>query len=439
MPPKKRTRLEPSDESSSEPIIFEKDQATAPASVIVNESSSESPDQDDVDSSLPMCAYGASCYRKNPDHFKTFRHPSGHPGNAVGGKRTDKQQQQPAASLASSVAAVSVTAAAPASGPGVGAASAASSSAYGSVLQLLLAKGRLSADDKRLAREFRKSHAVSDEEHRALLQRLGWSEDEYDDGEKKDDGTDLAEERAILQLDTGFKIIRITKEDAEQSKEKQAVFARVCHQFLSTMAKAQANFSISEIGVIVSTPLWRAYHQKKMQLETLYSQQHQPPSGPSPLETWGFHGTSADSILKIANSNFMLPDEIAALSSKNAGGKGGKGGKSAAAAKAAAKKFGIEVLDDGYFGKGVYFTAFSDYAAWYSAERSSDQVLLSKLLVGKQFSCNQRMDGKPLQPGYDSHRSPKGNEFVIFSKEQILPRYIITFQEKDAEEREQES
>src|SRR5437588_723256 len=25
--------------------------------------------------SLPMCKYGASCFRKNPDHFKQFKHP----------------------------------------------------------------------------------------------------------------------------------------------------------------------------------------------------------------------------------------------------------------------------------------------------------------------------------------------------------------------------
>lgn len=49
------------------------------------------------------------------------------------------------------------------------------------------------------------------------------------------------------------------------------------------------------------------------------------------------------------------------------------------------------------------------------------------------------MDGQGLQPGYDSHISPKGNELVIFDPDQILPRYIITFVEKEAEEREQES
>jgi len=49
------------------------------------------------------------------------------------------------------------------------------------------------------------------------------------------------------------------------------------------------------------------------------------------------------------------------------------------------------------------------------------------------------MDGEGLRKGYHSHISPKGNEVVIFAPAQILPRYIITFSEKEAMEREQES
>jgi hypothetical protein len=49
------------------------------------------------------------------------------------------------------------------------------------------------------------------------------------------------------------------------------------------------------------------------------------------------------------------------------------------------------------------------------------------------------MDGKGLKVGYDSHTSPKGSEFVIFDPAQILPKYIVSFKEKPAKEREQES
>jgi hypothetical protein len=49
------------------------------------------------------------------------------------------------------------------------------------------------------------------------------------------------------------------------------------------------------------------------------------------------------------------------------------------------------------------------------------------------------MDGQGLKAGYDCHVSPKGNEVVIFEPAQILPKYIISFEEKEAKEREQES
>ena len=49
------------------------------------------------------------------------------------------------------------------------------------------------------------------------------------------------------------------------------------------------------------------------------------------------------------------------------------------------------------------------------------------------------MDGQDCKKGFDSHTSPKGNEIVIFKPAQLLPRYIVTFESKEAEEREQES
>jgi hypothetical protein len=121
----------------------------------------------------------------------------------------------------------------------------------------------------------------------------------------------------------------------------------------------------------------------------------------------------------------LHPDDIAKLNK----GKG-KG-------KAKAKKK-IEVLDDGYFGSGIYFSFYSDYAMWYSEERDSSQILLCKLLTGRTFKCEGRMDGKPCMDGYDSHFSPKGNEIIMFASAGCLPRYIIKFTKQDEQEREQE-
>jgi len=168
------------------------------------------------------------------------------------------------------------------------------------------------------------------------------------------------------------------------------------------MKKAQGKFKIVKIGVIVNTRLRRQYEQKrKIYLDT---------SEARGTIQWGFHGSTAQSILAISKEGFKHPDDLA-------------------------KKKGVSLLDDGYFGRGIYFSLYSDYAMWYSEERGSDQVLLCSLIPGNTFQCTERMDGSDRQAGFDSHYSPKGHEIIVFESAQILPRYIITFSQ-DSEKKE---
>lgn len=39
------------------------------------EKSKKRPREEPEEEDLPMCQYGEKCYRKNPLHFKQFRHP----------------------------------------------------------------------------------------------------------------------------------------------------------------------------------------------------------------------------------------------------------------------------------------------------------------------------------------------------------------------------
>lgn len=54
--------------------------------------------------------------------------------------------------------------------------------AYAAMLATAVADGRLDGSEKRLLRQYRQSHALSDADHAAALARLGWSVQEYDDG-----------------------------------------------------------------------------------------------------------------------------------------------------------------------------------------------------------------------------------------------------------------
>lgn len=55
---------------------------------------------------------------------------------------------------------------------------------YRSILSFALSKNKISADDKRSLRKYRRDHNITDEQHFHALKLLGWTEDEYDDGEK---------------------------------------------------------------------------------------------------------------------------------------------------------------------------------------------------------------------------------------------------------------
>ena len=262
---------------------------------------------------------------------------------------------------------------------------------------------------------------IQDSVHRMLLGQFGWSEDEYEDGEKAESNdVDLDEENTILADPDGFKVIWVEK-DKYPSKQHENVFSRVCSKFYQTMAKAQRNFQVTKVGIIVNTKLKARYDQKKAKLMEEGNDK----------EEWGFHGTSEDTIMKIAQTGFLHPDQIAKINA-------------AATSKKSSKKKSkqpppIAVLDDGYFGAGIYFSCYSDYAMWYSEEKDSEQVLLTKLLPGKAYKCTKRMDGSKCMSGYDSHFSPKGNEIIMFDPKACLPRYIIAYKSQEEEEREQES
>jgi len=281
--------------------------------------------------------------------------------------------------------------------------------AYKLLLRTVVAKPKISVDEKRLMREYRKGNNISEEDHYKLLSFFGWSHEEYDDGEKRDDECDLAVERKIL-MENGNEIIKIKKEDTLNNKEFDLVYSRVISRFFTTMSAAQGNFTLTGVDVIVNSETRKKYNQTKLEFKERAIET---------TEEWVFHGTTRDSIGKIAMGNFLHPDDIKKLPK-------------------AKKQKKVKLLDEGYFGKGIYFSVYSDYALWYSDERKSDQVLLCKVLTGKVYQCPGRIDGQGCQAGFHSHLSPKKNEIIIFEPKQILPLYVVTFKINDEEDRSQE-
>jgi hypothetical protein len=137
------------------------------------------------------------------------------------------------------------------------------------LLKTFLGKAKVSVEEKRVIREFRRSHDIADSEHSMLIGQLGWSEDEYEDGERKqDEDIDLEEERAVLADPAGFRVVWIKKADLSKlSKAHENVFGRVCTKFFQTMAKAQANYTVAEVGIVVNTALKAKFDAQRAALK----------------------------------------------------------------------------------------------------------------------------------------------------------------------------
>eukprot|EP00961_Rhodomonas_salina_P294831 3934898-Rhodomonas_salina.1 len=85
--------------------------------------------------------------------------------------------------------------------------------------------------------------------------------------------------------------------------------------------------------------------------------------------------------------------------------------------------------DSGWWGRGFYFSEFPSVSLGYGGN-----LLLCRLLPGKTFDCQERMDGQPLTRGFDSHRvqadaKGRAQELVIANPDQILPCYILHLSE----------
>lgn len=177
------------------------------------------------------------------------------------------------------------------------------------------------------------------------------------------------------------------------------------------MKKAQANYKIAEVWVIVNRDLKEKYENRKAQFKS---------QGKDVSEVFGFHGSARNNLMGIAKTNFLPPDKLPKASEPEPKGKGRGKGKSKAKPKPKKGEPKITILDDGYapyapfylvthsfsvsyYGKGIYCSVYSDYAMWYSEDKGS----------GKRhgFLCN----GRKLT-SWASHLDQ-----ILLAKVRILP------------------
>jgi len=173
---------------------------------------------------------------------------------------------------------------------------------YRTLLQShLVGSHKLTVDIKRTLQKYRNDNGIRPDEHLQFLGQFGWTPDEYDIGEKEPEEVELEIEREILKEPDGFKIIHLTPIHANTHEEN--VWAKATTKFFQTMKKAQGKFKIVNIGVIVNTRLRRQFEIKK--------KHYLDCSAAKATIQWGFHGTTATSILSIAKEGFKHPDDLA--------------------------------------------------------------------------------------------------------------------------------
>eukprot|EP00697_Spironema_sp_BW2_P002684 gnl/Spiro4/1358_TR726_c0_g1_i1.p1 gnl/Spiro4/1358_TR726_c0_g1~~gnl/Spiro4/1358_TR726_c0_g1_i1.p1 ORF type:complete len:468 (+),score=50.15 gnl/Spiro4/1358_TR726_c0_g1_i1:195-1598(+) len=113
-----------------------------------------------------------------------------------------------------------------------------------------------------------------------------------------------------------------------------------------------------------------------------------------------FHGTSDGNMDLIVKHGLKLPDGVRVK----------------------------HATDTGLWGCGTYFSPSPEMALSYC--RGGSRLLVCAVLLGRLFTCNNRIDGSSLVPGYDSHADPFRTELVTFDCDQVLPCYVVRVKEK---------
>eukprot|EP00741_Cyanophora_paradoxa_P019127 tig00021126_g18468.t1 len=100
----------------------------------------------------------------------------------------------------------------------------------------------------------------------------------------------------------------------------------------------------------------------------------------------------------------------------------------------------------GVFGKGIYSSPLASVAlgyseaqnAWeasgatHSAHSYGQRLIVCSTLMGRPCLLTSTAYDQPVAAGFDSHISPGGREFVVFSAAQILPVLVLTILDRNS-------
>jgi len=113
----------------------------------------------------------------------------------------------------------------------------------------------------------------------------------------------------------------------------------------------------------------------------------------------------------------------------------------------------LSTLDDGYYGKGIYFSTSAKYIIPYYATKKNPTILICLIIPGNiypvtEFPQSNKIQGHPLVNGYQSHycittkggmpftkqdydeEKTKYDEIVIGQESQVVPIFLLQMSKK---------
>ncbi|KAH9515167.1 hypothetical protein Btru_019414 [Bulinus truncatus] len=326
------------------------------------------------DSSLPLCKYGTSCYRKNLLHFAEYSHPISGPTKDTNSSDTD---------------------------------------VISSPVELTEAKNHLNKGMS-LVKKFSQMTEIERKEliKKAIEEKLRL-EQELENTKKIVAEKDKELNQLQKQLNNG--LLMLDGEQEALNKDTTTYFSLYPERAYKEGSASQIHFRLAEsqfyrlltgdvsasirvlkVDYVVSPKVVKRFRQCQENLKKTRGESFSYP-------ILGFHGTDQKNIKPICENGFKAPGD---------------------------RGFHHKT-DSGWYGAGVYFSEFTKYSMNYISGCS--QLMLCQILPGKVYECSGLIHGAKLQAGYDSHMSPCKKEVVIFDTTAILPCYIIYFENAKGE------
>jgi len=317
---------------------------------------------------LPPCPYGVACYRKNIIHFAEYSHPL----KSAGQKELDKQKaagdeakNENNDKKSSGNKSDWITGDDDDDGPQL-------KRSYSSMSEE--EKVKMIEEAFKLKKELKEKEKII-KNHQEEVNKMK---------KKLENGTMLEGEEEAMK-NTKLTIFKLTLSRLSTFGDVGEFHYRYAEsQFLRLMGGAA--YHVTQVDYVVNPPLVKQYQNRQEQFRK---------EGKNTSHILGFHGTSEEAIDGIIQKNFSVA------------------------------KLGGYTGNKGFYGAGIYF---SEYTSTSMAYNRAARILLSKVLIGKQYKCPGMMMGAALTKGYDSHLSPDQTEVVIYDTAQILPCYIVHFE-----------